>query len=264
VQRNHERTCSPARILSYDVEKQVSNTDNMADRIKSNTGRSERAKTTLRGQHGSRRMATLRRGGRVTEARRQEIVRKAATLFIEKGYANVTIDEIIKLVGGSKATLYSCFGGKEQLFETVIRGPCIDMSLMIDVEAAGDIEAQLVQIGRRFLKSVLDPKILELHRLMVSTGKTRPSVGAFFYEKGPSTAYGIVARWMAKQQAAGQLAPGDPRQLSALFLDMLIGEHQLALLTSPRKSSRKAIEKTVRAAASLFLYGATARPPPRP
>lgn len=200
-----------------------------------------------------------RPGNRMSEARRQEIVRKAAALFIEKGYANVTIDEIIKLVGGSKATLYARFGGKEGLFETVIKQPCVDVTHAIDIDPAGDIETQLTQIARNFLKSVLDPNILELHRLMVSIGKTFPAVGTFFYESGPNTAYDIVARWMAKQQSDGKLGGGNPRQLAVLFLDMLIGEHQLALLTAPHQSSPKAVEKTARAAASLFLNGAKAR-----
>jgi TetR/AcrR family transcriptional repressor of mexJK operon len=197
-----------------------------------------------------------RPGSRMSEARRQEIVRKAAALFIEKGYANVTMDEIIRLVGGSKATLYARFGGKEGLFETVIKEPCVDVTHAIDIDPAGDVEAQLTQIARNFLRSVLNPKILELHRLMVSIGKTFPAVGSFFYESGPNTAYAIVASWMEKQQAAGKLAGGNPRQLAVLFLDMLLGEHQLALLTSPRQSSPKAIDQTVRAAVSLFLNGA--------
>jgi TetR/AcrR family transcriptional repressor of mexJK operon len=205
-----------------------------------------------------------RPGSRMSEARRQEIVRKAAALFIEKGYANVTIDEIIKLVGGSKATLYARFGGKEGLFETVIRQPCVDVTHAIEIEPKGSVEAQLTQIARKFLKSVLDPKILELHRLMVSIGKTFPAVGSFFYESGPNTAYEIVARWMEKQQAAGKLGGGNPRQLAVLFLDMLIGEHQLALLTSPQQSSPKAIDRTIKAAVSLFLNGASARPAGKP
>jgi TetR/AcrR family transcriptional regulator, mexJK operon transcriptional repressor len=233
------------------------------DRNKSARRPTERGTSRFRGQRDAHHVLSERRGGRMTEARRQEIVRKAATLFIEKGYANVTIDEIIKLVGGSKTTLYSCFGGKQQLFETVIRQPCIDMSLVVDVDANDDIETQLVQIGRRFLRSVLDPNIVELHRLMVSTGKTLPSVGAFFYEKGPNTAYSIVAKWIANHQAQGKLGGRNPRQLSVLFLDMLIGEHQLALLTSPRMSSPKAIDKTVRAAVSLFLHGAASGPTSR-
>jgi len=202
-----------------------------------------------------------RPGNRMTEDRRQEIVRKAAALFIAKGYADVTIDEIIRLVGGSKATLYARFGGKEGLFETVIKQPCVDVTHAIDIDPIGDLETQLTQIARNFLKSVLNPKIIELHRLMVSIGKTFPTVASFFYESGPNTAYAIVSTWVEKQQAAGKLAGGNPRQLAVLFLDMLIGEHQLALLTSPRRSSPKAIDKTTRAAVSLFLYGATARSP---
>ena len=223
-----------------------------------------RAKPVVQRSSESRHVPKERPGSRMSEARRQEIVSKAAALFIEKGYANVTIDEIIKLVGGSKATLYARFGGKEGLFETVIKEPCVDVTHAIDIDPAGDVETQLTQIARTFLKSVLNPKILELHRLMVSIGKTFPAVGSFFYESGPNTAYAIVADWMKKQQAAGKLAGGNPRQLAVLFLDMLIGEHQLALLTSPRQSSPKAIDKTVRAAVSLFLNGASVRPMRKP
>jgi len=217
-----------------------------------------RAKAVTHKPPAARHVPMERTGSRMSEARRQEIVRKAAALFIEKGYANVTIDEIIRLVGGSKATLYARFGGKEGLFETVIKQPCVDVTHAIEIDASGDVETQLTQIARNFLTSVLDPNIIELHRLMVSIGKTFPAVGAFFYESGPDTAYGIVAGWMKKQQSAGLLGGGNSRQLAVLFLDMLIGEHQLALLTSPRQSSPKAIDKTVRAAVSLFLNGAKA------
>jgi AcrR family transcriptional regulator len=231
-------------------------TEKYMRRNKTTPRRDSQAKAAILPPPTARHVPKERPGSRMSEARRQEIVRKAAALFIEKGYANVTIDEIIRLVGGSKATLYARFGGKEGLFETVIKEPCVDVTHAIDIDPAGDVETQLTQIARTFLRSVLDPKILELHRLMVSIGKTFPAVGSFFYESGPNTAYAIVANWMEKQQAAGKLASGNPRQLATLFLDMLIGEHQLALLTSPRRSSRKAIEQTVQAAVSLFLNGA--------
>jgi hypothetical protein len=66
-----------------------------------------------------------------------------------------------------------------------------------------------------------------------------------------------VAGWVERQQKAGKLGPGDPTILAELFLDMLTGKHQLALLTSSLGStSQEAIERTVRAAAKLFLNGA--------
>jgi TetR/AcrR family transcriptional repressor of mexJK operon len=209
-----------------------------------------------RGAHSPKR----RRGGRLTEAREQEIMRKAASLFIKKGYEVVTIDDIIALLGGSKRTIYARFGGKEGLFETVIKQHCAKVDIAIDIDVAGDIEAQLTAIGRAFLNMVLHPRTLELHRLMVSIGKTFPSVGRLFYEKGPQSAYSIVTRWIERQQAANKLADGDARRLATLFLDMLLGEQQLALLLSvPKTSSPQAIDETVHAAVSLFLRGTAPR-----
>src|SRR5215470_9660258 len=190
------------------------------------------------------------------EARREHIVRMAAPLFLKKGYDNVSIDEIIGVVGGSKATIYAWFGGKEGLFEAVVRQKCEDVTLGIDVDAKGSIESQLAQIGRSFLELVLSPPILEFHRLMVSIGRTFPAAGRLFFDTGPASAYGIVASWIEKQQAAGRIADEDPYRLAVLFLDMLIGEHQLGWLTSvPGAARDDKIDETVRLAVRVFLKG---------
>jgi hypothetical protein len=48
----------------------------------------------------------------------------------------------------------------------------------------------------------------------------------------------------------------DPYHLAVLFLDMLIGEHQLSWLTSmPRAARRDRIDETVRIAVKVFLRG---------
>src|ERR1700754_483272 len=86
-----------------------------------------------------------------TEQRRERIIRLAAPLFLKKGYDNVSIDEIIGVVGGSKATIYAWFGGKEGLFEAVVRQECSDVVLAIHADPAGSLEAQLTEIGQSFL-----------------------------------------------------------------------------------------------------------------
>jgi TetR/AcrR family transcriptional repressor of mexJK operon len=193
------------------------------------------------------------------EQRRERIVRLAAPLFLKKGYDNVSIDEIIGVVGGSKATIYAWFGGKEGLFEAVVRQECRDVTMAIHADATGSLEAQLTEIGQSFLKMVLSPPILEFHRLMVSIGRTFPDIGRLFYQTGPASAYQIVATWIAKQQKDGRLIEEDPYQLAVLFLDMLIGEHQLSWLTSvPRAARRDKIEETVRIAVKVFLGGCAA------
>src|SRR4030095_14445532 len=99
--------------------------------------------------------------------------------------------------------------------------------MAIQGEAGGSLEAQLTEIGRSFLAMVLSPPILEFHRLMVSIGRTFPDIGRLFYEPGPASADQIVATWITKQQKEGRIIEEDPYRLAVLFLDMLIGEHQL-------------------------------------
>ena len=82
-----------------------------------------------------------RRGGRLTEARRKEIVSLVATLFLEHGYEKVTIDDIVERIGGSGRTLYDRFGGKAGLFEAVISEYCA--SVQRDLFSAVDQNASL-------------------------------------------------------------------------------------------------------------------------
>ena len=210
--------------------------------------------------------AGARGPGRIetAEQRRDRIVRLAAPLFLKKGYDNVSIDEIIGVVGGSKATIYAWFGGKEGLFEAVVRQKCSDVVVAMHVDTAGSLEAQLTEIGHSFVAMVLSPPILEFHRLMVSIGRTFPETGRLFFETGPVSAYGIVATWIEKQQKDGRLIDEDPYRLAVLFLDMLIGEHQLGWLTGmPRAARRDKIDETVRIAVKVFLRGCAAPMEPR-
>jgi len=208
-------------------------------------------------QPGGRNAAAAARRLETVEQRRERIVRLAAPLFLKKGYDNVSIDEIIGVVGGSKATIYAWFGGKEGLFEAVVRQKCEDVTLAIAVDPKGSLDAQLTQIGKSFLAMVLSPPILEFHRLMVSIGRTFPEAGRLFFESGPVSAYTIVASWIERHQKDGALADDeDPYRLAVLFLDMLIGEHQLGWLTSvPRAARRDRIDETVRVAVKVFLRG---------
>src|ERR1043165_8626683 len=109
-----------------------------------------------------------RRPSLSAEQRRERIVSTAAPLFLKKGYDNVSIDEIIGAVGGSKATIYAWFGGKEGLFEAVVRQKCQDVTVAIAVDAVdgkdsakGSLETQLTQIGTSFLAKALGPPFLE-------------------------------------------------------------------------------------------------------
>jgi TetR/AcrR family transcriptional regulator, mexJK operon transcriptional repressor len=194
---------------------------------------------------------------RRADLRREDIVRQVAPLFLQRGYDGVSLNEIIDLVGGSKTTIYSFFGGKDGLLDAVVRYMTAEVTFGIDTKGGGTLESQLTRIGLSFLKLVLNPDVLAFHRLMVSMGRSFPAAGQLFFESGPVMAAKIVAGWIETHQQAGRLMAGDPQRMAQLFLDMLIGEHQLGWLTSrPDAAEPARVEETVRLAVKIFLNGA--------
>nr|WP_280043235.1 helix-turn-helix domain-containing protein [Pseudomonas sp. Hg5Tf]MDH2561210.1 helix-turn-helix domain containing protein [Pseudomonas sp. Hg5Tf] len=59
--------------------------------------------------------------------KRQNILMAATEMFLEEGYAGVSVDAIIARIGGSKRTLYAYFGGKEGLFAAIVAQLCEDI-----------------------------------------------------------------------------------------------------------------------------------------
>jgi AcrR family transcriptional regulator len=197
--------------------------------------------------------------------KREKIVRSAAKLFLEKGYDNVSINDIIDVVGGSKGTIYSNFGNKEKLFEAVVEQMCSDVTIQIETRMVGSLDEQLTRIAHSFVSKVLSPEILYFHRLMSSIGRTFPKAGRLFYETGPRTVYQLIADWIVRHQAIGNIRNDlDPHHLAVLFHDMLIGEHQLSWMTSASSDKHRAgrIEEKVRLAVTVFLQGCVCTQPP--
>src|SRR5262249_51109713 len=53
-------------------------------------------------------------------ARREQLIAVAEHLFLQHGFANTSVNAIVREAGGSLATLYAEFGSKESLFESVL------------------------------------------------------------------------------------------------------------------------------------------------
>ena len=51
----------------------------------------------------------------------EKIITAAANLFFEKGFSNTSIDDVIKVTGGSKRDIYNEFGNKSGLFSVIIQ-----------------------------------------------------------------------------------------------------------------------------------------------
>lgn len=194
------------------------------------------------------------------EKRRQAILEAANTLFLEKGYGATSLADIVKESGGSLATLYDLFGGKEGLFHTMIEMECnAFVEFLRDTEIIdSSLDIALRKIGEHIFRSFLEEDRLDLFKLVISEVKHFPEVGEAFYAAGPTTVYAIIAKYLDKQSKLGHLKITQPIIAAKTFISLVVGEYQTELLCGrPVKMTGKQIEKHLDQSVENFLkiYG---------
>ena len=140
-----------------------------------------------------------------SEEKRQQIIRIAAELFEELGYERTSMSAIAARVGGSKATLYSHFGSKEELLRAVLEN---DVSaeadrLMQEFLAEDDLRRGLIRLGISFLSRN------QTRARNIRTVVNQP-IAEEFYETVLRPAWQRLADRFAAMMKEGRLKFADP------------------------------------------------------
>lgn len=192
------------------------------------------------------------------EQRRQALMEAARQVFLEHGYEGASIEEVMRRVGGSKASLYSYFGSKEGLFFDILAAHSEELTkdLKIPKVADEDVEWTLVAIGKRYLHMMLDNDRLGLFRVMFAEAQRFPDLARRFFECGPLRSRALLSRYLQLQSEAGRLDCPDPDFAAAQFFELIKARPHTAqafgLPPFPRESG---IDVHVDASVKLFLYG---------
>lgn len=208
----------------------------------------------------SRRMeAPVTRRGKL---RCEALLKAAREVFLEKGYAAASVEDVVGRVGGSKATLYNYFGNKEGLFGDMIAALCDELieHLAIPRELDGDIERTLTQFARRYLKLFLDPERVALHRALFAEATRFPELAERLYASGQQRSIQRFGEFLRRQHAAGVLNCPEPETAAICFAEMVKAHPQRrALLGLPGFKDERELERHVAGAVRIFLRGCAPR-----
>ncbi|WP_071515955.1 TetR/AcrR family transcriptional regulator [Geitlerinema sp. PCC 9228] len=190
--------------------------------------------------------------------KKKAILNAAADLFVERGYDGVSVDAIVKEVGGSKANIYNYFGGKQGLFRAIVE----DMSQQIlsplaDAEI-GNLPPReaLTAIGKQVMSVVLSDRAIGLLRIVIAENRQFPELGSLFLKSGPQPCHQCLAQYLEKQQQLGTLKPCDSQQAAMQFIGMFLGSIQMQrLLGTMSAPDQQQIETLVDSAVTTFLEG---------
>lgn len=182
----------------------------------------------------------------------------------------MAVDDLIARVGGSRRNVYSHFGGKEGLFIEAITQLCAELAKPLQNLSIGDGEAcdVLLSFGRQLLQTVLQPRTLELHRLMVAEGRRFPELAQAVLRVGHFSAADILTPWIETRQGTHGNEFGShlsARTLAQQFVNMVVMETQLRALTGldPLPLSFKQMEVIVNSTVVTFLHGAKPQKAPQ-
>ncbi|TCK07518.1 TetR/AcrR family transcriptional regulator [Marinobacterium mangrovicola] len=193
--------------------------------------------------------------------RQRRILDAAREVFLEQGFENASIGEIMKRAGGSMSTLYRCFGNKLGLFEAMMQQATNDLFDSVDDRVVwhDGLEEGLRSFGRRFIEQINTPNAIALFRLVISVnGADREDIQRIFYANGPGRVRSRLTEFLSAQADKGRINVDSCELAAGQFIDLIKEPwHQQALfgVSYPSDLPEKSLEQGI----ALFLNGVKAK-----
>lgn len=117
-----------------------------------------------------------------------QVLEGAREVFMRDGFEGASVDEIARVAGVSKATLYSYFPDKRLLFSEVARLECNRQAEEALQEVGQDdpVEDVLHEAADRIVRFFLSDFGQQVFRICVAESHRFPELGCRFYASGPA------------------------------------------------------------------------------
>jgi AcrR family transcriptional regulator len=195
-------------------------------------------------------------------AKRRQIMDGARTVFLSAGFDGASMNDIARVSGVSKGTLYVYFDSKERLFEALIREERRQQAerFLTDLSLDDrDVRSALLDFGCRLIKIMSRPETLAHVRTVIAASHKFPQLGRAFYEAGPCFGASRLSTYMKQMNELGVLRIADVERAAWQFLELCqAGTFKPLLFRMVDELTTEEIEAGVRAGVDVFMaaYGA--------
>jgi AcrR family transcriptional regulator len=192
------------------------------------------------------------------EARREQILEAALSVFASGGFAETTMDAVATAVGVSKACLYNYFPTKEALLQELVQRARLLPELP---QLLASIRELPPRQGIPRLVGEIWPRLRErreLARVLVREVQSFPERARVYSERVRLPAYRSLAGYLEASMARGELARRDPIATAQCLFGMLWSFLLSQELMGERELLPLSDEQVVGVVSQLFLHGALA------
>lgn len=172
------------------------------------------------------------------EERRRAILDAAESLFVEQGFANVSLASIIRRSGGSLATAYELFGNKHGLLRAVVERDKQEGYASLEEEIAQIASAAeiLRMVGDRVLERIVQPRATAILRIVISESLNDPEFAREFYREVHLKRVADAAKLFALWNEDGRAEFDDPEAAAELYIAMVMGDAELKAMLGEEKN----------------------------
>lgn len=140
-----------------------------------------------------------------------QVLKGAREVFLADGFEGASVDEIARVAGVSKATLYNYFPDKRLLFMEVARSECArQANAPMDLAAASCPPREVLRAAAgHILAASLSDFGMRMFRICVAEADRFPDLGRQFYESGPMLIRSKIRDYLHSATAKGELVIED-------------------------------------------------------
>lgn len=195
------------------------------------------------------------------DARREAIMAAAKALFLVKGYAATSLEEVVAESGGSLSTVYQLFGNKQGLWEALVGEACdqVTAPLQAAMSHHDNPRSVLKEYAVRLDALERSRETAGALRLMLAEGGKYPELARTLFARGPDMSHKAVAAYLEAEVADGHLVIEDTALATEQFCSLVCADTLMrnACGALP-KTTPEAIDRRLEAVVDMFLkiYGA--------
>jgi len=158
------------------------------------------------------------------EERRSQILAAARTLFAQKGFAEVSLDEIAKRVGVSRPRIIQLFGSKQNIYDAIVEAAYaahpMDQDLADPIARKDDI-AVFEGFARHILKHTEDREDREIVKILMYARLREDSFHRTHFHKKDTLMISRLTDYVGERIRDGGFREIDPRTLIYCYQAMV-------------------------------------------
>jgi AcrR family transcriptional regulator len=148
------------------------------------------------------------------EARPAEIIAAAGRLFADHGFAATKLEDVARLAGVAKGSIYLYFATKEELFRAVIQSAVVPQVQVIRGMAEA-FEGRLADLLPRLLNGAVAilgrPDVFAVVRMVIGESRNFPDLAKIWHDEVVSPIFAALSGVIARAQTRGEVGDGDAK-----------------------------------------------------